>query len=224
MTPFLAIFDIDGTLVDSQAHICAAMDHAHDAAGMARLTREQVLEIVGLSLPEAFVRLHPGLTDTARAALVAGYKEAFGMLRQTAGHASLSPLFPGVADGLDRLGAAPGMLIGAATGKSRRGLDAVFESHGIGRHFVTTQTADDHPSKPHPAMLEAALAETGGAAGRAVMIGDTEYDIAMGRAAGMRTVGVAWGYHVPERLKAAGADAVVTDFAALEALVREMAA
>jgi phosphoglycolate phosphatase len=219
VTPFLAIFDIDGTLVDSQAHICAAMDQAHDAAGLARLARAQVLEIVGLSLPEAFARLQPGRSAAERAALVAGYKEAFGALRS---HLAASPLYPGVADGLERLGAA-GHLIGAATGKSRRGLAAVFEAHDLARHFVTAQTADDHPSKPHPAMLQAALEAAGAGPDRAVMIGDTEYDIAMGRAAGMRTIGVAWGYHAPPRLTAAGADALAADFAALEGLVAEMA-
>lgn len=222
MSPFLAVFDIDGTLVDSQAHICAAMDACHDAAGIGRLTREQVLEIVGLSLPVAFERLHPLLAETARAALVAGYKEAFAALRLAGGAEAASPLYPGVAEGLDRLSAA-GHLIGAATGKSRRGLEAVFATHLLAHHFVTAQTADDHPSKPHPAMLLAALAEAGAQPHRAVMIGDTEYDIAMGRAAGMRTVGVAWGYHAPARLAAAGADAVVQDFAALEARVMDMA-
>jgi phosphoglycolate phosphatase len=222
VTRFLAVFDIDGTLVDSQAHICAAMDHCHDAAGLARLTRPEVLEIVGLSLREAFARLHPAVPEADRAVLVAGYKEAFGALRLSRGHAGASPLYPGVAAGLDRLAAA-GHLIGAATGKSRRGLAAVFEAHDLARHFVTAQCADDHPSKPHPAMLEAALAEAGVTAGRAVMIGDTEYDIAMGRAAGMRTIGVAWGYHAPPRLTAAGADALAADFAALEGLVAEMA-
>lgn len=219
MTPFLAVFDIDGTLVDSQAHICAAMDHAHDAAGLARLERAQVLEIVGLSLPEAFARLHPGRSAEERAGLVTGYKAAFGELRVGL---VASPLYPGVAAGLDRLAAA-GHLIGAATGKSRRGLAAVFEAHGLARHFVTAQCADDHPSKPHPAMVRAALDEAGTGPERAVMIGDTEYDIAMGRAAGVRTIGVAWGYHAPARLRAAGADAMAEDFAALEALVAEMA-
>lgn len=223
MSPFLVIFDVDGTLVDSQAHILAAMELAHEAGGVALPARAAVLEIVGLSLPEAFRQLHPEVPETAREALVAGYKEAFGELRRR-GHEQMSPLFPDVAEGLARLGDDPALLLGAATGKSRRGLSAVIEMHGLEGRFVTTQTADDHPSKPHPAMLLAALAETGLTPERAVMVGDTTYDIEMGRAAGMRTIGVDWGYHAPARLVAAGADRVVGRFAEIEALVREMAA
>jgi phosphoglycolate phosphatase len=222
MKPLLAIFDIDGTLVDSQAHIAAAMDHAHDVAGIERRSRERVLEIVGLSLPEAFDRLHPALTEAARNALVLAYKEAFSALRLAEGYVP-SPLFPGVLEGIERIVGA-GHVLGAATGKSWRGLRTVFDTHEIGHHFTTLQTADDHPSKPHPAMLMAALDETGGRPERAVMIGDTEYDIVMGRAAGVRTIGVAWGYHAPDRLRAAGADAVATDFPELERLITELAA
>jgi phosphoglycolate phosphatase len=214
---FLAVFDVDGTLVDSQRHIVAAMDHAHDSAGRARLPRERVLDIVGLSLPEAFACLHPGLDETSRAALVAAYKDAFGTVRATLGELS-APLYAGVAAGLARLEDA-GLLLGAATGKSRRGLNATFEAHDLHRHFVTTQTADDHPSKPHPAMLWKTLEETGSDAGAAAMIGDTEYDMAMARAAGFTAIGVTWGYHAPDRLRQGGAQHLVDDFAALEVLL-----
>lgn len=223
MRPFLVIFDIDGTLVDSQAHILAAMEQAHMAVGIAAPERHAVLEIVGLSLPEAFLRLHPRRSGTERDALVTGYKDSFANLRLTVGYTALSPLYPDVASGLSRLSADPGLLLGVATGKSRRGLRAVFETHDLARHFVTTQTADDHPSKPHPGMLQAALAEVGCEPDRAVMIGDTTYDIEMGRAAGMRALGVSWGYHAPNRLTAAGADGLATDFAALEVLITDMA-
>lgn len=220
---FLAIFDVDGTLIDSQNHIAAAMDHAHDGLGMDRLPRERVLEIVGLSLPEAFRHLHPTLDDASRDALVAGYKDAFSTLRATGASPAQAPLFPGVAEGLTRM-AAGEMLLGAATGKSRRGLDATFATHDLARHFVTLQCADGHPSKPHPSMVLAALDEAGVMAADAVMIGDTEYDILMGRAAGVATIGVAWGYHPPARLTAAGADHLVQDFAALETLLGELSA
>jgi phosphoglycolate phosphatase len=103
-------------------------------------------------------------------------------------------------------------MLGVATGKSRRGLSHILDAHGLNAHFVTTQVADDHPSKPHPSMLLAALAETGTEAARAVMIGDTTFDIEMGLAAGMATVGVAWGYHPVAELAAAGADTVIARF------------
>ncbi|MDB5698449.1 MAG: family hydrolase, partial [Alphaproteobacteria bacterium] len=97
-------------------------------------------------------------------------------------------------------------LMGVATGKSDRGLSLCLERHVICPHFVTLQTADRHPSKPHPAMIEVALAEAGASAGTGMMIGDTSYDIMMAKAAGVAAVGVAWGYHDRAELLAAGAD------------------
>jgi phosphoglycolate phosphatase len=219
---FLAIFDVDGTLVDSQNHILTAMDHAHDTVGMARLSRETVLEIVGLSLPEAFRYLHPAQSEAVIAALVEGYKDTFRSLRE-AGSAPDSPFFAGAFDGLNRLGQRTDVLLGTATGKSKRGLDALIDTHELRPHFVTLQCADGHPSKPNPSMVLTAMAETGTAPSRTVMIGDTEFDIAMGRAAGVRTIGVTWGYHAVPRLRAAGADHLVDDWQSLEDLILELA-
>ncbi len=209
--PRLVVFDVDGTLIDSQDHILAAMEHAFDASGHGMPSREEVLSIVGLSLPVAVERLVPQLAAEDRAGIVDAYKQSFGLLRAGA----LSPLFPGAGDVLDALRARPDVVLGVATGKSRRGLTHLLASHGLERHFATTQVADDHPSKPHPSMLLAALAETGTDSARAVMIGDTTFDIEMGRAAGMATLGVAWGYHPAGHLADAGADRVIGSFADL---------
>ena len=103
---------------------------------------------------------------------------------------------------------ADGWLLGVATGKSDRGLEHCLASHGLSRHFVTLQTADRHPSKPHPAMLEAALFEAGAMPQHAVMIGDTAYDMVMAVNAGVRALGVDWGYHTPAELVDAGAEIV----------------
>ena len=207
----LVVFDVDGTLIDSQNHILAAMEHAFAAIGVTLPGREAVLSIVGLSLPVAVERLVPHLSEGARAGIVAAYKESFGQLRAR----TVSPLFPGAAEALRALRSRPEVVLGVATGKSRRGLSHVLDLHGLGGHFVTTQVADDHPSKPHPSMLRAALAETGTEAARGVMIGDTTFDIEMGRAAGMATVGVAWCYHPAAGLAAAGADRVIARFSDL---------
>jgi phosphoglycolate phosphatase len=99
-----------------------------------------------------------------------------------------------------------------ATGKSRRGLLAIIERHGFEGRFVSLQTADDNPGKPHPAMLRRAIAEAGARIEDSVMIGDTSYDMQMGRSAGVRAVGVGWGYHAPEELLASGADLVVESY------------
>ncbi|MCB2137024.1 MAG: HAD-IA family hydrolase [Rhodobacteraceae bacterium] len=209
----LVVFDVDGTLVDSQAHILAAMDAAFAALGRPAPEAQATLGIVGLSLPVAIRRLVPDASEAEADRLVDAYKTAFQQQRLTG--AGASPLYPGTRAMLDRLSGDVGLLMGLATGKSRRGLDHILALHGLEQYFVTRQVADDHPSKPHPSMLLAALAETGVRAGRAVMVGDTSYDMEMGRAAGMATIGVSWGYHEVGHLHAAGAGQVVDSMDAL---------
>lgn len=211
----LIVFDVDGTLVDSQHLIDAAMAHAFKGAGLAPLPRAQVLSIVGLSLPQAVARLAPDTDAATQARIVEGYKESFMGARK----ADPAPLYPGARDLLDRLRPRHDALLGIATGKSRRGLDAMLAHHDLAGHFITAQVADDHPSKPHPSMLHRALAETG--ARQAVMIGDTVFDMEMAANAGVPAIGVSWGYHPAEALAAAGAMAVVEDYAALAAALEE---
>lgn len=208
MSVRLAVFDCDGTLVDGQAAVCRAMDAAFAAVGLPAPDHHQVRRIVGLSLPQAMRLLLPDGDEDLRGALDQAYRDAFRAARES-GQLS-EPLYHGIDLLLDGL-AARGWLLGVATGKSARGLDHCLATHGLSRRFVTLQTADFHPSKPHPAMLEAALAEAGCDAADAVMIGDTQYDIAMARAAGVRAVGVDWGYHTAQELFDAGAEAVAAN-------------
>lgn len=212
MTLRLAIFDVDGTLVDSRALIVACMREAFAAEGLPPPAPEAVRRIVGLTLPIATAELL-GEPDPVRAGRLADrYKEAF--LAARARPDFEEPLFPGAREVLDRLVHA-GWLLGVATGKAMRGLRAVLERHGLERHFATLQTSDHHPSKPHPAMIEAALAETGCAPEAALMVGDTTFDILMARAAGVAAIGVAWGNHPPGELEAAGAVRVLGHFGEL---------
>lgn len=206
----LVIFDVDGTLVDSQGDIVAAMAHAFDRAGHPAPARDATLGIVGLSLETAIPRLAPELSPEMHVAMVGWYKDAYVALRGKAGAAVSSPLYPYALETLAALHAQPETLLGVATGKSRRGLDKLFEAHDLGRYFVTAQVADHHPSKPHPSMVQAALSETGVEAQNAVMIGDTTYDRDMAMAAGVPFIGVSWGYHAAEAL--IGAAAILEDF------------
>ncbi|PKP82261.1 MAG: HAD family hydrolase [Alphaproteobacteria bacterium HGW-Alphaproteobacteria-2] len=217
----MVVFDVDGTLIDSAESIFACLCATFDVLGRPRLPRAEALAVVGLSLPEAFARLLPGAGAGEVAAAVAAYRAAFLDLRAAGRAEDAAPLFPGARTLLDALLAAPGLVLGVATGKARRGLDHALALHGLEGHFATLQTADDHPSKPHPSMLRQALAETGVPPGQAVMVGDTSFDMEMGRAAGLRSVGVAWGHHSDAVLTAAGADVVVADFAALGGLLAD---
>jgi phosphoglycolate phosphatase len=202
----LAVFDCDGTLADSQANICRAMETAFADAGVPAPPRAAIRGIVGLSLVEAVAVLSPDAGDAFHRALAAGYKTAFQRMRAE-GALDAEPLYDGLVEALDVL-AADGWRLGVATGKSDRGLALLLAHHGLTDRFVTLQTADRHPSKPHPAMLAAAMAQAGAAPHMTVMIGDTSYDMAMARAAGVRAVGVTWGYHGEDELRAAGADAI----------------
>ncbi|MGF1500942.1 MAG: HAD-IA family hydrolase [Paracoccaceae bacterium] len=217
----LVIFDVDGTLIDSQAAILAAMARAFAAVGMRPPEPTATLSIVGLSLPEAIRTLTPDLAADRQAALVEGYKSAFVALRAEAGGEADAPFYRGAREGIARLDAA-GYLLGIATGKARRGLDYTLDAHGLRRHFVATQTADDAPSKPHPGMVLNCLSLTGVAPADAVVVGDTEYDMAMARAAGARAIGVGWGYHDRARLLSGGAERVIAGFDEVDAAVETL--
>ena len=213
----LAVFDCDGTLVDGQGGICAAMDAAFTQCGLPSPGHALIRRIVGLSLPQAVKLLAPHAGEAQQRDLDVAYRAAYRAARERGELAE--PLFAGIAALLDDLRGA-GWTLGVATGKSDRGLAHCLAAHGLSGHFATLQTADRHPSKPHPAMLEAALAECGAAADEAVMIGDTGYDMAMAKTAGVRALGVAWGYHGADELLAAGAEAVAQSPAELGELLR----
>jgi phosphoglycolate phosphatase len=172
---------------------------------------------VGLSLAEAFRALCPDADERQRAGMVEAYKDAFMSLR--AQKQEMGPLFPGALDALEALRAQDHTLLAVATGKSRRGLDKVLERHGLTGVFHSEQVADHHPSKPNPSMILTALNETGVMPQKAVMLGDTTFDMDMARAAGIKKIGVTWGYHPAETLHP---DAMIDDFAALSGVVDQL--
>jgi len=208
----LVIFDVDGTLVDSQGDIVASMASAFAAVGLKTPDRDAVLSIVGLSLDHAMLKLAPDADAATRGSMVDSYKAAYQALRVKAGAAS-SPLYPGIRESVETLAAQPETLLAIATGKSRRGLTSLLDNHGWSDLFHSLQVADDHPSKPHPSMILTALVETGVDAKDAVMIGDTTYDMDMSAAAGVTFIGVDWGYHPATTL--IGATEVVSSAADL---------
>lgn len=205
----LIVFDCDGTLVDSQAVIVACAQDAFAAVGLMAPSPERIRHIVGLSLEPA-MRVLLGRDDPALGQrIAAAYRDAFFARRAAPDHEE--PLFPGVVETLTAL-AERGEVMGVATGKTMRGLRAVLEQHSLTDYFITLQTSDLHPSKPHPAMMEAAMREAGSTPEATWIIGDTTYDIEMGRLAGCRGIGVSYGNHPVDALERAGAAHIVDRF------------
>jgi phosphoglycolate phosphatase len=217
----LILFDCDGTIVDSQHIIVAAMEAAFTEAGLVVPPRAAILSVVGLSLVPAVTRLLPVRTDRQQAeALAETYKDAFQHLRRDP--ANHEPLYHGAREVIEALAARDDVILGVATGKSRRGVDVLFEREGLARYFTTIQTADDHPSKPHPSMILQGMREASAFPNRTVMIGDTTYDMEMAVTAGVAALGVAWGYHDRAELSATGASTVLETYADMPAAVDDI--
>ena len=216
----LAIFDCDGTLVDSGATIYAALAETFRQNGLALPSSEVSRRVIGLSLVEAMAKLLPDGSAEQHLQLSEDYKRAFWQLR-AAGKVE-EPLFDGVLELLDRLEDDDWQLA-VATGKSDRGLQHCLEQHGIHARFVSLQTADRHPSKPHPSMVHQAIADAGAAPGTSIVVGDTSFDMAMAAAAGATPIGAGWGYHEADELIEAGALAVAEKPLDVLDLVREHA-
>ncbi len=201
----LAIFDCDGTLVDSGATIYRALAEAFAIQGAALPAARDCRRVIGLSLNEAMAALLPDADPREHVQLAETYKTCF--IQARADGRVEEPLFDGILDLLDSL-EADGWLLAVATGKSDRGLGHCLNSHGIHARFVSLQTSDRHPSKPDPGMALAAIAQAGAAPKTTIVIGDTAFDMGMAKGAGAAGIGVAWGYHEPDELIAAGAFAV----------------
>ncbi len=215
----LIIFDLDGTLINSEAIILGAQYETFARCGRVHPGREAGLGVIGLTLDIALMRV-AGLTEPDDV-LTQTYREVFNGMRQRAetDPALAEPLFPGVVELLAGLSQRPATVLGIATGKSRRGADYIIERHGWRDLFATTQTADDAASKPHPEMILRAMRETGARPEATLMIGDSNFDMEMAVAAGVAPVAVSWGFQSVPALKAAGAAHVIEDWAALPGLI-----
>ena len=201
----LAIFDCDGTLVDSGGNIHAALADSFTEFGIDVPTLEATRKIIGLSLVEAIAALTPDVEREAHVEIAESYKLHFQRARAE-GRVE-EPLFPGIPELLESL-ESDGWLLAVATGKSDRGLALCLDCHGYAQRFMSLQTADRHPSKPHPSMVHQAMTEAGALPETTVVIGDTAFDMGMAVAAGATGIGAGWGYHEPHEMLDAGAIAV----------------
>ena len=191
----LIIFDWDGTLSDSADKITLCMQQAADALGLPVLADDKIKNIIGLGLPEAIATLYPEIDQGDIGAMRDEYARHFVSSDEIP-----SPLFPYVANTLERL-KTEGHTLAVATGKSRKGLNRVFGKSEVSSLFDASRCADETASKPHPKMLYELLSEFRAPVDRAVMVGDTEYDMEMAVRANMTRVAVTYGAHDVSRLR-----------------------
>ncbi len=216
----LVIFDCDGTLVDSADEISANMSAIFAELGVDWPGKEATRQCIGLSLPQTMQRLHPEGTDETHQALAQAYRDSFQKAADAAARGS-QVFFDGALEAIERLRQRDNVLLAIATGKSQRGVTRMLDNANIPRSaFASIQTADDAPSKPHPAMVVQAMSEAGGIDGQnTVMIGDASYDIEMARAAGAFALGVEWGYHHVDVLRQSGAHEIMSHFNHLDEIL-----
>ena len=216
----LIMFDMDGTLIDTQALISENAAAAFASLGLPPPTPAEVRSIIGLSLPVAMGRL----LKTDDVDLIEGVVGQYRSLYKTSLEHDVDrePLYPGAREALERLKLLPDTILGVATGKGLTGVVRILGNHDLAGHFVTLQTPDHNPSKPHPGMLLRAMAETGADPASTVMVGDTTYDMELARAAGCRAIGVTWGYHPAEDLLTTGAGTLIHDYSELDAAIERV--
>lgn len=212
----VVVFDWDGTLMDSEARIVMAMQQAFLASGALRPSRPAIREIIGLDLGVAVARLGPQLGASQIQAVVADYRQHYARL-----HAVPSPLFDGALAVLAQLTEA-GYTLAVATGKSRRGLDRAMDESGVAAYFATTRCGEEAASKPDPAMLHDIMLDLDAAPAEAIMIGDTEFDLLMAAAAGVRAGAATYGAHDRQRLLALKPALIVDAIEALPAAIAQL--
>lgn len=214
----LVIFDMDGTLIDSVGLIVETVTAAFTAVGEQPPDEAAIRAISGLAVQVAFEQLAPKADEAGRDALVRSYRAQY----EGRAGGGREPMFAGALEALERLRQQPDTVLAVATGKGHRGAVTLLTAHGILEKFHSVETPDHNRSKPDPQMIETAMRKAGATAAQTVMIGDTVHDMHMAKAAGVKAIGVAWGYHDTIELNAAGADVVIGRFDELDGAIDQV--
>ncbi len=176
------LFDLDGTLIDTNELIQESFKHTFSQYGYSFTDRE-ILQFNGPPLTHTFSALNPELVDD----MIATYRE-----HNLAHHNDYVKAFPHVQEVLQAL-SNNGMKMGIVSAKMRPGVELGLEVTGIRGFFDAIITIDDvHHPKPHPEPVLKAMKHIGGMAETTLMVGDNYHDIESGKNAGVKTAAVAW--------------------------------
>lgn len=200
----LYIFDWDGTLCDSLSLITETIRQSCLQMGLPVRPEEERRSVIGLGLKEAMMALYPELPSEEIDQLIESYRKIYVADNQE----QPSKLYEGVLETLDELKTA-GHQLAVATGKGRRGLDRVLSGLGMENYFDYSRCSDETRSKPHPLMLNEIIKESSARVEETMMIGDTDFDLLMAKAASVEAIGVSYGAHPLARLEAAKPDRIV---------------
>jgi HAD superfamily hydrolase (TIGR01509 family) len=183
------LFDVDGTLMDSQADICGAIGTVLASRGRSDVSHEFLRRYIGRHLLEEFLDL--GFPAEEIDQMIAEYR----VIYSSRGHSG-TVVYPGVADALARLGGRKS----TATTKGSATTKLVLEQFGLLRHFDHVQGTDGFPAKPEPDVLLKSLEVLRVRPDDCLFVGDSAADMESGRRAGMRTCAVTWGYGEPHEM------------------------
>ena len=215
----LALFDYDGTIVDSAIMIVEGAIAAFRICGLPDPDPKKVRENIGKPLAIALDEyMPPGYNVTPNE-----ISEAYRSWYAEQGRLGLQnePLYPGVVELLKEL-KTDDWLIGIATNKSRIGLTNGLAKHSLSDMFDITLSTDENIPKPNPAMAIKAMNDLGVDKENCVMVGDTINDIGLGVNAEIISIGVTWGYNDKNLLTSAGADYLVDDANELSVLMKKL--
>jgi phosphoglycolate phosphatase len=206
----LVVWDWDGTIADSTGMITLALIKAADEAGLPVLSEARARSIIGLGLRESIEVLYGNIPAEQAQALITYYNRNYYAAEETI------LLFSGISETIASI-ARKGCKQAVATGKGRRGLNTALQLSGLAKYFSATKTVDECFSKPHPQMLDELMDELVVMPERTLMIGDSQYDMQMGKNAGVITAAVSYGSQTATHLQQYSPDHMFHDVATLSA-------
>lgn len=206
------LFDLDGTIIDTNELIISSFLHVFEAQAPGPLTREQIIPHMGTTLEQQLQTFSGGVEDVN--SLVKAYR-SFNSLH----HDEMVKPFPHVNEVVERLHR-HGLTLGIVTTKIRPSTMMTLEKFDLERFMSTVVTVNDveHP-KPHPEPVLTAVERLGANPATTLMIGDSPVDIQSAKAAGVKAAAVAWSLKGEEKLMEYGPHFILKDMRDLYGII-----